>query len=338
MTRLEPWSVLALLRFLLASIVAVGHLGGHVPLQGLWLIPYFGSFEAILGFLLISGYSVGTSYLKQPHGFMLRRVARLYPIYLSSIAITCAVDPPALSPALLGILLVNMAFLNQVLTTSSFVGPAWSLSLEFWLYGLTSWLAKRSGHFLRVATYCSFAAYCVYTCVRTLAHLPYYSGVGFGLNLLFLSFVWICGLRLARADDSRKTLQDLAFFFSAHIALAAGIQLLYRLKHHSLGDYWLPDISTYGAEATTLAVVWLAFRYVVLPNAATGGHRKSKIMHTLGDISYPLYLIHIPVFVLLDRIGSRNAWLNFALALSVALVLYQLLDSYSRRRRLTAAK
>lgn len=66
----DKWSVLALMRFALASIVAITHLSDFGPL-GVWaFIPMFGAFEAIAGFLVISGYSIGASYQKESKGFI----------------------------------------------------------------------------------------------------------------------------------------------------------------------------------------------------------------------------------------------------------------------------
>ena len=129
----DRWSALAFARFLLASIVAVNHLAGYCELGALSWIPKFGAFEAILGFLLISGYSVTSSYKAKPNGFLARRLFRLYPVYLTSIVLTIFIgytiqDAPI--PSLTS-LIINTLFLNQLLTNSSLVGPAWSLSLEF---------------------------------------------------------------------------------------------------------------------------------------------------------------------------------------------------------------
>src|SRR5208282_3851468 len=116
-------------------------------------------------------------------------------------------------------------FLNQLFTTNSFVGPAWSLSLEFWLYCLTPFLMRLPASFIRFIVFGSFGSYLVYTILRTLFHMPYYSGVGFGANLLFLSFIWVAGLRLARSGSEDDTaLRDIGIIFGGHIALAVCIQ------------------------------------------------------------------------------------------------------------------
>ena len=132
-TAIDKWSLLALARFLLAFVVASAHLTDFVPLGWLAVVPWFGMFEPVLCFLLISGYSIGNSYGKEPQGFLLRRAWRIYPIYIGAIALTLFAIPLPWSSGAWTIA-QNVLFLNQLTTERSFVGPAWSLSLEVWLY------------------------------------------------------------------------------------------------------------------------------------------------------------------------------------------------------------
>jgi len=303
--RTDPWSLLALLRFALAFIVAVNHLGEQVDLGVLAWVPCLGAFEAVLGFLLISGYSVGSSYLKSPQGFYRRRCKRLYPVYLAALAITLWVSPPVFNASFAFALAVNLLFLNQVLIATSLVGPAWSLSLEFWLYALIPAFNRCSDVRLRQVAWLSFAVYAAYTAGRTLWHWPYYSGLGWGLNVPLLAYAWLCGFRLAKFDARRKfVLTDIGLLFAGHLLLAALIQLAFRIKHAALLQFWTQDLAGYGAEALTLAVVWWIFCNRVKPGM--GGER-SRWMLWLGDVSYPLYLIHIPVFMVCVAAGVRSA-------------------------------
>jgi peptidoglycan/LPS O-acetylase OafA/YrhL len=134
---IEKWSLLAVTRFALAFIVAIGHLEQQVPLGPLAVVPMFGPFEAVLGFLLISGYSIGNSYAREREGFLRRRALRIYPVYLGAILLTWLATPHAFDITFATTLLQNVLFLNQITTATSYVGPAWSLALEVWLYCLT---------------------------------------------------------------------------------------------------------------------------------------------------------------------------------------------------------
>ncbi len=328
-TRTDPWSLLALLRFALAFIVAVNHLGEQVDLGVLAWLPRLGAFEAVLGFLLISGYSVGHSYLKSPQGFYRRRLKRLYPVYVAALVITLLVTPPLLNASFGFALILNLLFLNQVLIATSLVGPAWSLSLEFWLYALIPAFNRGSDLRLRQMAWLSFALYVGYTAGRTLLHWPYYSGLAWGLNVPLLAYVWLCGFRLAKFDARRAVvLSDTGLLFAGHLLLAALIQLAFRIKHAALQQFWTQDLAGYGAEALTLVVVWWIFCSRVKPGM--GGER-SRWMIWLGDVSYPLYLIHIPVFTVCVAAGVHGSPALALGAVAVAAVVHGAVEWLPRK-------
>lgn len=316
-----------------SSIVVFVHLGERVPLgNGEWL-PAFGGFEAVLGFLLVSGYSVTSSYLKQPEGFLGRRLQRLYPVYLVSILLTWLVvvfleKKPAPTT---GVLLENAFFLNQLVTSYSFVLPAWSLSLEFWLYCLAPFLIGLPAKWSRVALYLSFGCYLAYTACRSLLHFPYHAGMGYGANLILLAFLWIAGLRLAKEPErTKECVWDIGFIFVVHIVFISGIQLVYRLKHHHLAGFFQEDALPFGQQALTLALVFLVFTKWVV--GAKSNRRRSPFLQFLGDISYPLYLVHIPMIVFLKSWQIVNPWVHYGATLLLATAVFFLADFYTRKR------
>lgn len=325
------WSVLALLRFALALIVAVGHLAEYAPLGPLGWIPRLGAFEAILGFLLVSGYSIGASYRKSPSGFYLRRAQRIYPVYIAAMVLTYAATPVDVMPAFIAMLALNALFLNQVVTLTSYVGPAWSLSLEVWLYALTPAIAKLKPTQVQVLVLGSLALFAVNTCGRTLFHWPYFAGQGLGLNLLTLSFPWLLGFLLATARGSeRQVLRWIAWAMGFHILLAATIQFGYRLKHDALDAFAGVDLPEFAMRSLTLVLVCACLAYVVRQRSATG--TRVSWMNFLGDSSYPLYLTHVPIAILCVRLGVGNAFTVLGVMLMASAALYLGLDSYSRGR------
>lgn len=329
--RIEQWSLLALLRFVLAFFVALNHLAEQVDLGLLAPIPWFGAFEAILGFLVISGYSVGSSWLKAPQGFFVRRFKRLYPVYLASIVLTLLVSPPVWDGSFWFGLAVNLLFLNQLLTITSLVGPSWSLSLDFWLYALIPAFDRLSDQRLRQLVVASFLAYVVYTVGRSLWHWPYYSGLGWGLNLPLLGFAWVCGFRLVKFRDRRAiVLKDIAILFAAHLLLGAAIQLGFRLKHGAVALFWSQDLTSYVAAVATLGAVWSLFHWrvgVAVPATA----RRSAWMVLLGDVSYPLFLIHVPVFTLGLAAGVHSPFSLAGLSVVAAAAAHGLVEWLPRR-------
>jgi len=328
----DKWSLLALMRFALAAIVMVAHLEVHhlASLHVLSIIPHFGAFEAVLGFLLISGFSIGSSYRKEPDGFLKRRALRIYPVYIGALVLACIAVPQAFDLHLASTVLQNLVFLNQITTDVSLVGPAWSLALEVWLYCLTPFLWRMQASHLRVLMYASFAAYGCYELCRTLLNLPYYAGAGYGINLPVLAFPWLAGFLLAREPSmARRTVRDAALILFGHIALSAGVGFLYRIKHHQLADFFTQDVIEFTARAITLAAVVMLFVWIVQGRT---GSQKSSTMRLLGDTSYPLYLVHMPLFYILASVGVHNELVFVSAALPAALLFYWCLDFYTRAR------
>lgn len=83
------WPVLGGLRFFLAWVVLCSHLRHSVPAGDLLMsFQNFNNFSAVLGFLLISGFSIAHSVSKATEGFYRRRFIRVYPLYLAAIIIS----------------------------------------------------------------------------------------------------------------------------------------------------------------------------------------------------------------------------------------------------------
>jgi peptidoglycan/LPS O-acetylase OafA/YrhL len=334
-SKMDQWSVLAGLRFALALIVAAGHLHLFLPKLGI-LAPLadLGSIEPVLGFLLVSGYSIGSSYIKNPVGFFGRRLRRIYPIYLAAILLTLIVHVMVKHESIpkMTTLILNGLFLNQVVT-NSYVGPAWSLSLEFWLYCLVPFFFRSSPRFLRLAAWFSLASFVVYSWSRSIFHLPYYSEVQYGGNLLLLSFIWICGLRLADPrSDKQMVLREIGIMFLIQVATILLIELASRARHHEFMAFFRLSQTETALHALPLLLSFLVFCWVVLQNG--NGSQRSMTLRFLGDISYPLYLVHIPVYSALAAWGVIQPLLYITCALGVSTLLYLGLDRYSQKRHL----
>jgi len=81
------WPLLGLVRFFLALVVAGTHLAHFAP--GNAIAHWFdglSAFVAVIGFLVVSGFSIAASYEKSPAGFYARRVLRILPLYVLAIA------------------------------------------------------------------------------------------------------------------------------------------------------------------------------------------------------------------------------------------------------------
>ncbi len=90
----SQWAVLALLRGVLALIVVATHLVWFIPETPAWLHTVWSldGKSAVIGFLLVSGYSIHASLSAKEDGFIQRRFWRVYPLYFTCIVLTVALE------------------------------------------------------------------------------------------------------------------------------------------------------------------------------------------------------------------------------------------------------
>ena len=325
------WELLAAARFVLASIVVVNHLEEYVNIGPVKFLGLLGSFEAILGFLFISGYSIGSSLKKDTHDFYKRRAMRLYPVYIVSIVFTYFVFKDTLSFSFTGIILINLFFLNQLITSFSYVGPAWSLSLEVWYYIAAPYLLKLKSKIHWVLIWISFSLFVIYTCGRTVFDWSYYSNTTLGINFFILGFIWIAGFTYSiNPDEKNKTFIKVAFILLLYMALTIAIQFVYRQKHDAVMLFVKEDLLEYVFQSVMLVILLVLFynmeRLFYLPSAV------KRTFHFLGNISYPLYLIHVPCFIFFKRYTDN--WMPLlVLCFIQAVLIYLAVDFYSKKRK-----
>lgn len=332
--RLPPpykWEYLSITRFLLAFIVLISHLEKFVTLGNLHFISDMGAFEAILGFLLISGFSIGKSIQKDRKNYYWRRVERIYPVYIVSIIITCFVYSQTINISWAVILLVNIIFLNQLVIETSFVGPAWSLALEVWLYILAPLFLRLNYKTLLYLIGISLCCHTFYTIGRSLYDWKFYAGTNYGINLFCLSSTWIVGFGLAIHKERLLLFaRTVAIIFIWNVTITSGLQLLYRIKHNEFEVFINTDLLPLVLKAICLCIVYCVVVYnSKLPKVSL---LTKNIFNFLGNISYPLYLIHHPVLDELKKNGIRNAPIMIASALIASSLVYFIFDFYSKRR------
>lgn len=301
------WAVLAALRFVLALVVFDSHLIGFgIPAALPALYPI--GRTCVLGFFLISGVSIGYSYRQRSEGFYTRRFLRIYPLYFAAIIFTEAVvrltAPGVIFPSLsfghsagLATTAANLCFLQGFAAIPlPYDGALWSLSLEAWLYALTPVFFRLPRWALLALTSASLAAF-----AKAQGEMP---SSFFGVGLLVYGWPWWIGFLLACDQRKRAPLVlgsiGVGLFFVDHLMLAtenAACALLF---------------------ASVLVTILLVGR-ARLPQ------RLATTANVLGDVSYPLYLFHMPMTILLfGRLGvhSEIGLITVALAFVVALVVF----------------
>ncbi len=170
----ERWAALAGLRFFLASIVVFSHLQQCTPDSwqlGVQIWSDTGRFAAVLGFFVISGYSIGASINWDASNFYERRVWRIAPVYFAGFLFALlpfVIGGPGLkypngiyfeapTPDAHGILqfVMNALCLQGLLTTPVVTYyTSWSLSCEIAYYAASPYSGGcRTRRFTRLSPF-----------------------------------------------------------------------------------------------------------------------------------------------------------------------------------------
>ncbi len=315
------WQTLAALRFFLAWVVLCVHLKAFAANPAAWILAFdsFGGKAAVMGFLLVSGYSIAASLERSTTGFYKRRFLRIYPLYIFTLALAAVLQftagPSSASrlpdivngghgwSTLVGNVLLLQTFVVKPL---AFDGPVWSLAVEASFYVLAPlFLRMRTGVLLALVV---FSASCYPLPKHTDWGLVYL--VLSKLNALRYLWCWLLGFLIRRNPTP--------------LVLVVGV----------LGV--VPTLLGHDTPEPLCAVTYLlslglvaAARKTRLPAAVT------RFANYLGDLSYPMYLIHFPVFIFAALYLDLHAAVPLVgLALVATVVAFHLVDEYVKPRYL----
>jgi peptidoglycan/LPS O-acetylase OafA/YrhL len=190
-------------------------------------------------------------------------------------------------------------------------GVVWSLSIEIWLYALSPWFFKTSLKWLKILALLSLGFYFVHDYIDT---QPYYHN-SHGLAFLGLSWAFLFGFAYYRYPER---------FGNTLVLVLAGVFLAC-----CLGERFGP---------INFALVILA---VTKARGVKLDRRWRKPLIFAGNLSYPLYLVHVPILDLARGFDYENgiviACAVLLLALAVRVFIEMPVEWYQRRRRLRLA-
>ncbi len=314
------WSVLGLLRFILAFSIMTGHIehaaGFH---KWLWTC---GGFSTVCGFFIISGFSIAASLQKNRGGYFKRRCLRIYPLVLADIAITLLVvlatgsgpaidgyskELPQVTETLSTCFLMN----GLLVVTPSIFLPLWSLDCEIVYYLIAPFLARTSQGLAAVSGLVSLLVYVV---PLMHGHLVDFSYGTHGTAVISLWWLWLLGFA-AYHNTGKKWLIVLC--------VLSGCLVAPRATHE--GPLALPLF-------IIVAVCVGALPHIALPA------RIVRFANYLGELSYPLYLMHLPVVFLVGAFLAGQpvklivpaVWLG---SIALAMASYHGIDRQVRRAR-----
>lgn len=312
------WAAMALLRFFLAMVVFSAH--ARLAASGGWLeFPVnFGAFAAILSFLFISGFSIAHSVSSEEKGFYLRRIARIMPVHIVTLLLLAlplmavgvvqnsngaAFGPPS-----------NLKlFLNFFLLNGTIVGPingaSWSLACEVFFYCCASallWLVARQRYLFLVLLAFSSAVY-FFNQRLGIGVLP---NTYHGLSTLSLFWAWGSGFY---------------YYFHRNSFLARALILLQ-------GSLLLARFNPEGGMAAAFTFSLTAFVLLFVDHITLKDPRLLRFFNYLGDLSFPLFMCHFPLVVLLNGIwGIQKSTILFLIVMGVTIAIYHGIDRPCRR-------
>jgi len=328
---------LDLLRFTAAIAVTLYHFVSCYPKGADANIPVVSAISAVtrygyLGvdlFFMISGFViVWSSWNRNALDFTVSRITRLYPSFWASILFTVAciwliapfvphVSVPVLTPRTLA---ANATMIPAVLNAPLIEGVYWTLEIEIRFYALIFLLLLfRSLHRIEPLLY----AWLALTIVSLFVELPwilYYTGMVpygafFASGCLFF-LVMSRGWSIARS-----------------VGLVVGLMTSMAVSINQRGQFLTADSASAVVVPTLVAVFFGLFVLMI----RRGTTRPARTSYWLGALTYPLYLTHAMMGLLVfewlrPTIGTIASIATITvLALIVAIILTVTVDIPARK-------
>ncbi len=318
----SQFSYLALIRFIMAYIIYAGHYGLLARHEAFtYRLFQLGPFAAILVFLIISGYSIASSFNREMSGFYARRLGRIYPVFAVSLTFYVAFLAAYMSVDIftadgtkhgplpqVGRILINYLMLNGVIG-DQIIGTSWSLAVEALFYitaPLLFLIVQSKKHILFLLLIIASAVF--YWFHENLG-LPYFANMSHGTAALALFFAWGCG-----------------FYFYFHQSAVWGIT--FPLFLCVLLNHYLPLGGKYSLYTLYIfsTLVFFANKLPMLNQWLT------VLLNYLGEISYPLFILHYPLLIALNyQFHLSNQYVVTMVVLGVSALTLAFVDKPCRR-------
>ncbi|MGJ4996380.1 acyltransferase family protein [Bradyrhizobium sp. HKCCYLS3077] len=324
----EFWPVLGGLRFLLAMWVLFDHTYNFGPAERAIPVLTRSGLMAVMCFFVISGFSIHHSIAMRPEGYLRRRLLRILPLNALAVGIgwfgwsvlglSGGYGTPPVPPSVwqfIGCLLLLEAFLPIMI---GFLYPAWSLSIEAVYYLLAPLFRKLEGRphvpALMIASSVLFVAW-------PLFRNEYVAGgSSYWLTGIVMLWAWLAGWIAYAHPGHRRYLVWLGLAGLASIATQARFF----------------DVTNVSSAAVN-AVAWIGTLMLVFYRIGKVGGRVAAMFDYLGEISFPLYILHYPVlFVVSSSLFKAYPDLNsgvvhVVISLTAAVLAYHLVDKPLRK-------
>lgn len=345
------------IRFLAALSVAVSHFSelGLLNLPKSIFDFVDGGRPAVSLFFVLSGFILTYTYRHTMGGggterFYIARFARIYPVVLLALALSSVVTIylvntgdralmldwyalkssvyPSLAVSLVCQLLLLNAWFPFAAINQPWNGPSWSISCEAFFYALFPLLLRKLG-VMRMRT---LFVFCVALWIAqglwilSVRHAFPINRSGFLVAEFPIPhlFEFVIGIAAALAFQALKT--SGASFHRHGLALVC-----FALTAIALLAIASPVSPAYYLESPFFAAFILGLALLERPVL---GLLNQRWLVRLGEASYSLYLIHVPLAHLAHIVGFRqsNGWIALVLAICLSVVIFQYYEEPMRRR------
>ncbi len=287
---------------------------------GVWL------FYTVSGYVIVSAHE--TFYRGKVGAFAVNRALRIYPLLWVCLGLAC------LQVWTAGGVELDHWGLRQLLLALSVIGgfaddrawaplpPAATLSIEALFYvasALTMAVAERAGRRRGLVLYLiGLGCLGAYVLVEmTHSHYRFFGGLRW--SPLFLLGAMMFYAQRARFRAAETVLLVLALVACVHLLLSLGSPSAW--AGFALEPVRLRTLTLF----LVLAAAMLALVHLRVPARLHGADILA------GDLTYPLYLVHVPVILALDHALGWAGWAGFGLqlvaSLAAALVLHRLVEA-----------
>jgi peptidoglycan/LPS O-acetylase OafA/YrhL len=319
----DIWSLLAGLRFFFAMWVLFDHTYNFGPADRAMPIFTKSGLVAVMCFFVISGFSIHHSIASRPRGYGARRFWRIAPTNVLAVAIGWFAyvvlglsggygTPPVTPTAIqwIGSLLILQCVFPVAI---HFLFPAWSLSIEVLYYLAAPILVKQCDSVaIPIAAALSCLLFVMWPFIRDI----YIAEPTCLIAAAAFLWAWLAGwLAYSHRGDR---------FMVVGFVVGGWLGIWTQAKFFAIVDF------TSGA-ANLLA--WALTLLIVFFRVGTPANDRGRItLNYLGEISYPLYLLHYPVLFALTSslLKIHPDWnsgiVQVIIALAVAVLAYHLVD------------
>ena len=326
-------------RFMLACLVMVHHIASGLAPDGLALLlrPYEIGSIAVMAFFVLSGFVIIEAadrvYLKRPNAFAINRALRITPHFLVAVVIaiflnlvlrtagiyhqpnnTGLIPSDAFSAENLIFNVISIIPLTDRFISYNFLEIAWAVRVEVAFY-LVIFLALSA--FNRISEFNSFLRRMTfegYLSIFFLCSIPLFVMTLFGRGVMMFQYVPYFAFGVTLYYWVRGS--SLSLFFCV-------VSLLMIIFHF----YTLPpNQGTQGFERD--AIGQFALLMILIATITLLAFLKSRRFEhadrSVGEITYPLYMSHSNVIIMMLSINSNNSYIWFFLTIFVCIVAARL--------------